>query len=162
MRRVSGFVALILLVGSGGVLAWINRAPAPAVPEVPAPAAAPGPGTQAAASGTEGPGFDLVRVEQDGAAVVAGTAVPGSRVTILADEQPLAEVVGPLHGVLQGVVQLGPLGPLHPVQNVAAAGLGEVVQPLDALGLDPLVRVAPGRQCSHGADPMCGRSARGR
>lgn len=92
MRRVSGFVALILLVGSGGVLAWINRAPAPAVPEVPAPAAAPGPGTQAAASGTEGPGFDLVRVEQDGAAVVAGTAVPGSRVTILADEQPLAEV----------------------------------------------------------------------
>lgn len=92
VRRVSGFVALILLVGSGGVLAWINRAPAPATPEATAPAAAPEVEASASASGTEGPGFDLVRVAQDGAAVVAGTAVPGSRVTVLADEQPLAEV----------------------------------------------------------------------
>lgn len=40
----------------------------------------------------EPPGFDLVRIAPDGAAVVAGTAAPGSRVTITTDAGTLAEV----------------------------------------------------------------------
>ena len=36
------------------------------------------------------------------------------------DQEGLAELVRPLHGVLQGVVVLGALGLLHPVQDVLA------------------------------------------
>ena len=152
MRRVSGFVALILLVGSGGVLAWINRAPGPAAPEVVAPAPVPAPAADAAASGTGGPGFDLVRVEQDGAAVVAGTAAPGSRVTILADEQPLAEVraddAGNFVAVFNAVPSAAPrtlsLDSVAPDGTATASD--DVVMLLPAPGAAAQAAAAPGTQ----------------
>lgn len=105
----SGLVlaATALALGAVAAAAWLaNRptAPQPAAP-VPtaseegrdaaaaAPAAAP-----AAASTVEAPKFDLVRVEPDGKAAVAGTAPPGATVTVLADGTPVAEVEADAQG----------------------------------------------------------------
>src|SRR4028118_1749437 len=56
------------------------------------------------------------------------------------DEQAPAEVVGPLHRVLQGVVVVRPLGRLHPVQDVLAVPLLRVVEGLDTLILNQTTR----------------------
>ncbi|MBC7156912.1 MAG: hypothetical protein H5U20_05290, partial [Rhodobacteraceae bacterium] len=71
-----------------------------AVAEAPADAAAaPAPddaGADAAAVPTPGPiepGFDLVRVEADGQALVAGSAAPGALVEVLLDGDVVAEAV---------------------------------------------------------------------
>lgn len=149
-RRVSGLVLLLLLIGSGGVLAWINRAPVLAPSgEAEPKEVAPAPVADAAAPAAEGPGFDLVRIEQDGAAVVAGTAPPGSRVTILADEQPLAEVRADEAGNFVAVFDAEPsavprtlsLGAVAPDGTASASD--DVVMLLPAPGaVPPAARVA--------------------
>jgi hypothetical protein len=48
-------------------------------------------------------------------------------------EQALAHLVGPLHGIFEGVVLLGALGGLHPVQHVVAIPHNFPVQILYAL-----------------------------
>ncbi len=45
-----------------------------------------------AGEATKAPSFDIVRVEEDGAAVIAGRAVPGSRVEVLLDGEVLGQV----------------------------------------------------------------------
>ena len=52
------------------------------------------------------------------------------------DEQALAEVVSPPDRVLQGVVVVGALGGLHPVEDVVAAPDLRLVEVLDPLVLD--------------------------
>lgn len=148
MRRVFGFVALILLIGSGGVLAWINRAP-----EVAAPTAAPAPAVDAAASRTGGPGFDLVRVTQDGAAVVAGTAAPGSRVTILADERPLAEVRADDAGNFVAIFNAEPSAVPRTLRLDAVAPDGKATASDDVVMLLPAPgAVPPAAQAAGAAD----------
>jgi nucleoid-associated protein YgaU len=65
----------------------------PAGDEAP-PQAAPSPedAVEAVEPAADAPTFDLVRVERDGQAVIAGRAAPGSHVTIYAGNRPLAEV----------------------------------------------------------------------
>ncbi len=51
------------------------------------------------------------------------------------DEQALSEVVGPPDRVLQGVVVVGALGGLHPVEHVVAVSHPRLVEVLDTLFL---------------------------
>jgi nucleoid-associated protein YgaU len=67
--------------------------------------AAPPPATDAALSA---PTFDLVRVEPDGAAVVAGHAAPGAKVTVYADAVPLAETVADADGNFVAMFRVEP------------------------------------------------------
>lgn len=69
-------------------------------PAAPAPAAAAAPPAAAAPASPirQGPRFDVVRVEQDGAAVVAGRAEPGATVTLLVDGKPVGEVAADANG----------------------------------------------------------------
>ncbi len=53
------------------------------------------------------PAFDLVRVEPDGEAQIAGRAAPGSEVTILVDERPLARATTDAAGRFFTFLSLG-------------------------------------------------------
>ncbi len=61
---------------------------APAVAAAPVPALVPPPPTKPPTS----PSFDVVRVNPDGRAVIAGRAAPGSHVTVLDGDQPIGSV----------------------------------------------------------------------
>ncbi len=54
------------------------------------------------------PGFDVVRVEPDGSAAVAGTAAPGAKVTVFADQTPLAEAEADAKGNFVAVFKVEP------------------------------------------------------
>jgi nucleoid-associated protein YgaU len=90
----------------------VAAVPTAAVPTAPPPAAE----EQAAAPTPEAPpapapalpGFDLVRVEPDGSAAVVGTAEPGARVTIYADEAPLAEAEADADGNFVAIFEVEP------------------------------------------------------
>ncbi len=62
--------------------------PAPA-PAAPVPPAALPPGPEAIAA-KDAPSFDIIRVEPDGASVLAGRSRPGAEVEVLRDGQPFA------------------------------------------------------------------------
>ena len=49
-----------------------------------------------------------------------------------ADQERLVPLVRPLDGVFQGVVELGPLALLHPVEDVLALRRAPVIEPSDA------------------------------
>ncbi len=97
MRVIIIFILLIVL----GFVAWkaaerfklIDRAPqedttsAPAAPDAEAQKPAP-----------SLPSFDIVRVDRTGYAVIAGRAAPGAKVTILANDEPLAEATAEADG----------------------------------------------------------------
>jgi nucleoid-associated protein YgaU len=74
------------------------------LPAAPAPAAP----DRAEAPAAEAPAFDLVRVEPDGSALVAGTAEPGAKVTIFADAAPLAEVEADADGNFVAIFRTEP------------------------------------------------------
>lgn len=67
-------------------------------PVAPPPAAATAPAAASASPIRQGPRFDVVRVEADGAAVVAGRAEPGATVTLLVDGKPVGEVAADANG----------------------------------------------------------------
>ena len=73
-------------------------------------AAEAAPGTVTAATGAEpqAPAFDLVRVERDGSAVIAGTAAPGARVTIRSDADALAEAEADADGNFVAIFRADP------------------------------------------------------
>lgn len=96
----AGLVAVVAAIYLAGGL---SETPAPAdSAQAPAPEAAPaGPATAPAAAEPDpednaptidAPAFDVVRVDPDGTAVIAGTAEPGSRVTILLGDDAQADV----------------------------------------------------------------------
>lgn len=91
-----GGLSLVLYPGGQGQERVQGRPPAtagaaPASPAAPAPTlverAAPVP-----------PSFDIVRIEPDGSAVIAGRATPGARVTILDGGAPLGTVTADARG----------------------------------------------------------------
>ncbi|MGF3021954.1 LysM peptidoglycan-binding domain-containing protein [Methylobacterium aquaticum] len=89
---VAGFV-LIGVAASGTRLFSLDApetAPAAIAPQAPVPLAAlpAKPEPPAAADGA--PAFDVIRVEPDGASVVAGRSRPGAEVELLRDGQPFA------------------------------------------------------------------------
>ncbi|MGR3491096.1 MAG: LysM peptidoglycan-binding domain-containing protein [Shimia sp.] len=73
-------------------------APAPAIPPAPEPATAELP------TGT--PTFDVVRIDPDGAGIIAGAATPGAAVTVLLDGAPLVEAEADRAGKFVGFIDL--------------------------------------------------------
>lgn len=70
--------------------------PALAAPSQPAPAAAATPSAQAVPETP--PSFDIVRVDPQGQAVIAGRAMPGDRVRVLDNGKPIGEVTADQRG----------------------------------------------------------------
>lgn len=97
MRVVIIFVLIVVL----GFIAWkaaerfklIDAPPDAAT----APADAP-PDEAAQAPSPSLPSFDIVRVDRNGYAVIAGRAAPGAKVTIDANDAPLAETIAGADG----------------------------------------------------------------
>lgn len=89
----------------------IQAAPVPAapVPAIPAPAAAPASATSAAAT-AEPPRFDIVRVNPQGGAVIAGRAAPGSEVILRSNGHEIGRTRADAQGqwVLVGAAPLAP------------------------------------------------------
>ncbi len=56
----------------------------------------------------QAPAFDLVRVERDGSAVIAGTAAPGARVTIRSDAEAVAETKADADGNFVAIFRADP------------------------------------------------------
>lgn len=99
MRAGAALVGVLIVVGATvAAFFWpvpeqmpvVAPAPEAKVASVPAPVA-----TQPAAVVTQPkpPRFDVVRVEQDGSALIAGQAVPNSAVLVLLDNEEVATVV---------------------------------------------------------------------
>jgi nucleoid-associated protein YgaU len=93
-------VALAAILGvAAGHFAWFQPTPAPqpsptaAAPATAPPAPAPG---QAANGGA--PSFDVVRINPQGQAVIAGRAAPGAQVTILDGDREIGHVTADRNG----------------------------------------------------------------
>ncbi|MDG3040036.1 LysM peptidoglycan-binding domain-containing protein [Roseicyclus marinus] len=56
----------------------------------------------------EGPRFDLVRVDAEGGAVIAGRSVPGSAVTLTLDDMPIETVTADAGGQFAAILTLPP------------------------------------------------------
>ena len=105
--------------------------PAPAATTAPAsgpaipPAAAPADDAAAKAEAAQpaAPSFDVVRIDPQGNAVIAGKAAPGAEVTVMLGDKPLGKVTADSHGEWVFV----PTEPLKP---------GEQVVGLQAKGAD--------------------------
>lgn len=111
-------------------------APAAAAPETetetePQPAPAP------AATPAEPPAFDLVRVEPDGQAVVAGTAAPGAEVTVYAGATPLAETTADAAGNFVAIFAAPPSATPQTLTLGASTAGGATVPSGDAVVLLP-------------------------
>jgi nucleoid-associated protein YgaU len=90
----------------------------------------------------EPPGFDLVRVAPDGAALVAGRAAPGASVTIYADAAPLAEVEADSQGNFVAIFRAEPsVSPQSLTLGAALPGDDEVASE-EVVVLFPEVPVA--------------------
>ncbi|HET9068712.1 MAG TPA: hypothetical protein VFN28_08700, partial [Amaricoccus sp.] len=122
---------------------------AAATPEAagePAPEAAP-----EAAEGPAAPGFDVVRVEPDGSAAVVGTAEPGAKVTIYADEAPLAEAEADADGNFVAIFQVDPSPEPRALTLGAVGPAGETASSADVVMLLPRTPVAPAGEAAPGA-----------
>ena len=114
------------------------------------------PAAEPAAAAPEAPTFDVVRVEPDGSALVAGTAAPGAAVTVYADDAPLAEATADAEGNFVAVFEAPPAAEPRALtlgsttDEGAAASSGEVV-----LLLPP----APAEAEPAGTEPVGGRAA---
>jgi nucleoid-associated protein YgaU len=163
-RRVLGIALTLLLLGGLYVLASRTIAPEPDAdapgPELAGtPEAAPEPASETPAEATPeapadvgaapAPSFDLVRVEPDGSAAVAGTAAPNATVTIYADAAPLAEVEADAQGNFVAIFDVEPsaeprsltLGTLGP--DGTEAHSTDVVMLLPEAPSAPAPEVAP-------------------
>ncbi len=109
-RRRIELIALLVLAGlvlvDLGSMLYLHRHRAPAPPAAQAPMAA-APATQEAPSGPE---FDVVRVDPQGNAVLAGRAVPGAVVTV----KDNGAILGTVTADAQGAFVLLPANPLKP------------------------------------------------
>src|ERR1700736_2839164 len=99
MRRdaVVGVVAVAVIVVAGLTFWRWNGERGAAPPALPT-AAAPPPALASPAVAVPAPSFDVVRINPQGGAVIAGRAVPGAEVTVLDDSKPLGHVVADEHG----------------------------------------------------------------
>lgn len=142
---------LVLLALGTAFYLWTPGTPEPVSPSVVlAPAADPAahaaaPGDEAADEAeppapqalVEAPGFDLVRVDPDGGAVVAGRAAPGAAVTIYADAAPIAEVAADEHGNFVAIFRAEPARVPQALTLGATTDAGEEVISEDVVLLLP-------------------------
>lgn len=71
-------------------------------------------------AGSTAPSFDVVRVERDGSTLVAGSAAPGSTVTILVDGEPVATLRADSRGAFAGFLNLPPSAAVRRLDLAAA------------------------------------------
>jgi nucleoid-associated protein YgaU len=124
----------------------------PEAPAAPAPERAVVPDRQAERPppAAEPPGFDIVRVEPDGSALVAGTAEPGARVTIYADEAPLAEAEADAQGNFVAIFRAEPSVAPRALTLGAAGPGGERVSSDEVVMLLPKPPAAPAPEAAPG------------
>ena len=109
------------------------------------------PTRSAGAPEAEPPAFDVVRVEPDGSAVVAGTAAPGAQVTIYADDAPLAQAEADAEGNFVAIFEA------EPSAEPQALTLGAATPDGGTTTSDDVVMLLP----TPPAAPRAGRGARG-
>lgn len=153
---------LIIGIVLAGVLVLVAVVRFGRGPEAPAPGAAglePAAAPAPLAADPPGPGFDLVRVERDGDAVVAGTADAGATVTVLADEQPIAEVTADAEGNFVAVFTATPgteprtLSLQAVTPDGTASRSEDVVMLLPTPGAPPAAAPAAGANVASGPPP---------
>lgn len=98
------------------------------------------------------PAFDLVRVEPDGAAVVAGTAAPGAKVAVLVDAGAVAEVEANARGEFVAMFTLAPSAAPRLMTLVAEAAGARLVSPEPVL-LAPVAAPEPPAAAETAAEP---------
>jgi nucleoid-associated protein YgaU len=115
-------IAVAAVIGWRSTMAPTRPAPQPVVaaPSLPAPAAAAMPPAPAAAATL--PSFDIVRVDPQGQAVIAGRAMPGDRVRVLDGDKPIGEVTADAHGEWV-LVPDAPIAPGSRQLSLEATGL---------------------------------------
>jgi nucleoid-associated protein YgaU len=92
-------IVLALVIGLRGTAP--PKSPAPATSPLPTPTATnPAPAAPAKPPGADivRPSFDIVRVDPQGQAVIAGQAAPGDRVRVLDGDKPIGEVTADARG----------------------------------------------------------------
>ena len=115
------------------------REPAPVVEAETAvpPAAEPEKAPQVAGSDLPtGPGITLVRAEPDGSVIVAGTAAPGTAVTVYANGEPFGTVTAEASGDWALVPEL-PLGVGGTELSVGIEGQAEIAERAFVVVVDP-------------------------
>ena len=109
LRLIALIVLVLLALGDGALLLYLHYGRHQAPPAPAAPPAAQTPAPQAA-SATPPPSFDIVRVDPQGNAVLAGRAMPGATVTVKDGDT----VLGTATADSQGAFVLIPPSPLPP------------------------------------------------
>jgi len=146
------------VVAGAAVAAWIVMESQRSLPETPGPApaetvAAPAPAptqapTQAPAAAQQTaevapaetpapPVFDVVRVAQDGAALVAGSAAPGAAVTLRVDGVAVAQTAADASGQFVAMFDLGSSDAAQVMTLEMADAEGQVTVSEDTLVLTP-------------------------
>ncbi len=150
-RTRMALLALLPIAAIGLLYAASRNAP-PAEPQpaatgtMPEAAATPEAAGEPAPEAVEGPtapGFDVVRVEPDGSAAVVGTAEPGAKVTIYADEAPLAEAEADADGNFVAIFRVDPSPEPRALTLGAVGPAGEAASSEDVVMLLPRTPVAP-------------------
>jgi nucleoid-associated protein YgaU len=147
MARGAWIGAAVAAAGAGlaAVIAFAplpDRAPAPRAPE----AAAPAPErTDAAAAGqaARAPAFDVVRVEPDGSATIAGAAEPGATVEVTLDGALLATVTADETGAFTVFAEIAPGDGLRRLELRASDADGATLTATDPVFVNaPAIRAA--------------------
>ncbi|MBU6448867.1 MAG: hypothetical protein KGQ26_04500, partial [Rhodospirillales bacterium] len=109
LRLIALIVLALLALGDGGLLLYLHYGRHPAQPAPAAAVTTPASAPQVA-NATTIPSFDIVRVDPQGNAVLAGRAVPGATVTVKDGDT----VIGTATADSQGAFVLIPANPLPP------------------------------------------------
>lgn len=126
-----------------------------AVPELGAAPGNPLADEAGAMAGMVAPSVDVVRVTPEGAALVAGRAAPGARVTIYADTEAIAEAEADAEGNFVAMFTAEPTGEARSLRlgSVAARGGAEIrSEDLVVLLPEATVAEASGQDMAEGAE----------
>ncbi len=148
--------AAVLAVG--GYVGWsaLRDDPAPEAPATPLVAVPqpsetavpevaetpPGDSAAPAAPAPVAPSFDLVRVEADGSAVIAGLAEPGARVQVLLDGVGLTSATADENGNFVALVQIGLSDTPRVVSLLAEDASGAQLASRESAIIQPVVQLA--------------------
>ena len=150
----------LAIAGAGGWFLWRDAAPPPvngqpqARPSAPAEMAATEALSEPAAAEAvaepappeaQPPGFDVVRVTDDGAALIAGQAAPGEMVALYLDDAQIAESLADGQGQFVIMLRLEPSSAPQMLSLAAIAADGTRLEGRDVVVLAPRVVLAEAR-----------------
>lgn len=148
MARGAWIGAVVAAAGAGvaAVIAFAplpDRAPSQRPPETAAPAAPALETPAATEQGARAPAFDVVRVEPDGSATIAGTAEPGATVALTMDGALLATVTADESGAFTAFAEIAPGDGLRRLDLQASVGDGAPLSAADPVFVNsPAIRAA--------------------